>query len=99
MSQISVLPLSADPSADTQEFDVGVTSDDKTKTTHQVLVRQETYQRLTGGLKSAEELVKASFEFLLEREPKESILKRFDLDKIQGYFPEYETVISAQLAR
>jgi hypothetical protein len=34
-------------------------------------------------------LVRASFEFLLEREPVGSILSRFDLAEIAGYFPEW----------
>ncbi len=36
-----------------------------------------------------EELIEASFEFLLEREPKESILTRFELPLIERAFPEY----------
>ena len=99
MSQVNVIPLSADSTTDPQEFDVTITDSDETKTTHRVTLGQQTYQRLTGGLKSSQELVKASFEFLLEREGKESILKSFDLADIQKYFPEYEIVISAQLAR
>jgi len=35
------------------------------------------------------DLVRASFVFLLEREPATSILRRFRLDQIAGYFPEY----------
>ena len=38
----------------------------------------------------AEELVRDSFGFLLERESKESILKEFDLAMIKRYFPEYD---------
>jgi hypothetical protein len=34
-------------------------------------------------------LVRASFEFLLAREPATSILRRFRLDVIGDYFPEY----------
>ncbi len=34
-------------------------------------------------------LVRQSFEFLLEREPATSILRRFSLDVIGDYFPEY----------
>ena len=34
-------------------------------------------------------LVEESFRFLLEREPKESILSRFSLSTIERYFPEY----------
>ena len=36
-----------------------------------------------------EELVRASFGFLLEREPATSILRRFSLSQISDYFPEY----------
>ena len=41
----------------------------------------------------SKELIKKSFEFLLERESKESILSSFDLPVISRYFPEYERVI------
>lgn len=99
MAKININNFSADPDADPQEFQVIIEGADKSKTTHDVRISKETYQRLTGGIKGAEELVRASFEFLLEREAKESILKSFDLSKIQTYFPEYETVISAQLAK
>jgi hypothetical protein len=37
----------------------------------------------------AVELIEASFEFLLEREPATSILRRFNLDVIGDYFPDY----------
>ena len=99
MTQINVYLHSGDPEADPIELRVDVTSDDNLKTSHVVTVSQEYYQRLTGGIKPAEDLVKASFEFLLERESKESILQNFDLSQIQNYFPEYETVISAQMAK
>lgn len=39
------------------------------------------------------ELVRASFAFLLEREPAGSILRRFSLDVIPRYFPEYPALI------
>jgi hypothetical protein len=42
---------------------------------------------------SVEDLVKRSFEFLLEREPPQSILRRFGLADIERYFPEYARVI------
>jgi Holliday junction resolvase-like predicted endonuclease len=32
----------------------------------------------------------AAFWFLLDREPKESILRRFDVTAISRYFPEFE---------
>lgn len=54
------------------------------------------YQKLTGGKITKEELIRKSFEFLLEREPKESILSKFNLKVISNYFPEYEKVIKSK---
>ena len=99
MTQVNVYALSGDPQSDPQKFQVEVADEDNTKTTHQVTLPQELYQRLTGGLRSGEELVRASFEFLLEREAKGEILQTFDLSQIQKYFPEYEAVIASQLAK
>jgi len=45
-----------------------------------------------------ERLVRESFAFLLEREPATSIMRKFDLDVISRYFPEYLDVIRARLA-
>ena len=36
------------------------------------------------------------FAFLLEREPKESILRSFDVSVIGGYFPEFEREIAGR---
>ncbi|HVS07027.1 MAG TPA: hypothetical protein VHK65_12825 [Candidatus Dormibacteraeota bacterium] len=47
-----------------------------------------------GRGRSAGELVRDSFRFLLDREPKESILREFKLSVITRYFPEYETAIT-----
>ncbi len=99
MAKINVSSRTADSDVDPQEFRVEIEDSNKSKTTHEVKVTKETHQRLTGGIKSAEELVRASFEFLLEHEPKESILPKFDLSQIQSYFPEYETVISTRVAK
>jgi hypothetical protein len=46
---------------------------------------------------AAEELVAASFRFLLDREPKESILREFDLGVISRYFPDYASRIGDYL--
>jgi hypothetical protein len=45
----------------------------------------------------AERLLEASFVFLLEREPKESILRRFSLPDIERYFPDYPKQIARYL--
>lgn len=46
-----------------------------------------------------ERLVRETFAFLLEREPKESILRRFEIEVVGRYFPEYEGEIHRRLAR
>mgnify|MGYP000017525058 CR=1 FL=1 len=67
------------------------------KTEHIVTLDQEYYEQLTGGTITKEKLVEESFKFLLEREPKESILRRFNLKVINRYFPEYEETISRKI--
>jgi hypothetical protein len=68
------------------------------ETTHDVTLNPSDYTRLTGGKVAPEELVRRSFEFLLERESKESILTRFDLSVISRYFPGYEREINGTLS-
>ena len=74
-----------------------VTVEDRTTTTHTVTVDPSVHQKLTDNRVSAEELVKKSFEFLLEREPNTSIFRTFELPVIGSYFPEYETTIQTML--
>ena len=62
-----------------------------------VTLQAADHQRLAAGKAGPEELLKRSFEFLLEREPKESILARFDLPVIARYFPDYEREIRRRL--
>jgi len=69
------------------------------ETTHDVTVSPSDYAKLAGEKVQPEELVRRSFEFLLEREPKESILTRFDLSVISRYFPEYEREIKRRLVK
>jgi hypothetical protein len=66
-------------------------------THHTVTVQKDDYERLTGGDVTPEALVRESFRFLLERESKESILRRFDLMVITRYFPEYEREIQQRI--
>ena len=72
-------------------------SEGGSETLHLVTVKPEDYLRLTGGKVDGAELVRRSFEFLLENEPKESILRQFDLSVIAKYFPEYEAAIKQRL--
>ena len=65
---------------------------DGMETAHEVTVSTAELQRYGGG--DPADLVRRSFEFLLEREPAGSILRRFALSDISRYFPEYDRLIS-----
>jgi hypothetical protein len=79
------------------EFSVRVV-EGTSESSHRVTLKPEDYQRLSGGKVEAQELVRRSFEFLLENEPKESILGRFDLSVIGRYFPNFEREIKRRLS-
>ncbi|MEM7392219.1 MAG: hypothetical protein AAF492_07705, partial [Verrucomicrobiota bacterium] len=64
-------------------------------TTHRVNLSSDYYDQLTGGAITPEELLRRSFDFLLERESNTMILSSFDLPIIGKYFNEYEAVIKA----
>jgi hypothetical protein len=66
-------------------------------TTHHVEVRAETLIELANGADAAE-LVRRSFAFLLEREPRASILSSFELAVIARYFPEYPEEIAREMS-
>ena len=66
------------------------------KTEHEVIVTAADVARYAPGA-TPEALLAASFAFLLEHEPKESILRRFDLPVIERYFPEYARVIGGRV--
>jgi hypothetical protein len=90
------IEVKATDQGDTYECQVTV-SERGSELRHRVTVHKTDYERLAGGKASAEELVTESFRFLLEREPKESILRSFDLTVIGRYFPEYEREIVKRL--
>jgi len=66
------------------------------RTVHEVIASASDLQRY-GPATPAEDVIRASFEFLLEREPKESILSRFELSVIQRFFPDYPAAIRERL--
>jgi hypothetical protein len=78
-------------------YDVTVT-DARSSTTHEVAVWPSDVDRYAPGA-GPEELIEASFAFLLEREPKEAILGRFELPLIERYFPDYPRQIAAMVRR
>lgn len=66
-------------------------------TEHRVTITGDHLERYGAGA-DAERLLRESFAFLLEREPKESILGRFELPVIERYFPEYPESIRRRLS-
>ena len=76
-------------------YDVMV-DDGRGASTFAVTVWPSDVERYAPGA-TPEELLEASFEFLLEREPKEAILRQFDLPVIERYFPDYPRVISVMV--
>ena len=75
------------------EFVVEV-QEKSSKTEHLVTLDDDYYQLLTQGKSTKEDLIKRTFQFLLRREPKESILSTFNLKTVKQYFPEFEKEIT-----
>jgi hypothetical protein len=86
VAEIAVSPLGAG------RFRVRV-DEVASSTEHEVAVSAADLERLGAGYPSPEAFVRACFDFLLEREPKESILRSFDVTVIGRYFPEFEGTI------
>ena len=70
------------------EFDV-VVRDAHSQSRHHVTIARMMAKSL-GGEATPERVIEAAFRFLLAREPKEAILKSFDISAIARYFPEFE---------
>jgi hypothetical protein len=91
-----VITVDATPTGDSWRCAVTV-EEGGNRTEYAVTLDRATYERLCDGAVPPETLVRESFAFLLEREPKESILRRFDLPLIGRYFPEYDAAIRRRL--
>ena len=84
-------PATADEVA---AWDISIPPDGRgLPTSHEVTVAAADLALLAPGAADPADLVRRSFAFLLVREPKESILRRFDLVEIGRYFPEYERTV------
>jgi hypothetical protein len=98
MAKISVVTLP--PTDDRWRYLVEIIESDGSgsKTSHQVSMGKDYYMDMTErGRIIPEEFIEKSFEFLLEKEPKDSILRQFDIIQINDYFPEYEKEIRIRL--
>lgn len=74
-----------------------VLGDDPGATTHEVQVDREVLDDLAPGA-TPEELVRASFVFLLEREPREAVMRSFELPIIGRFFGDFPDEIRRRLA-
>ncbi|MDA7835475.1 hypothetical protein N9A21_06150 [Methylophilaceae bacterium] len=72
---------------DNNTFKVSVTKN--SSTVHIVLLNDRFHLDVSNNKLTKTELITKSFEFLLERESNQSILKKFNLEVISQYFPEY----------
>jgi hypothetical protein len=89
MAEITV---ESSETAEGWRFDVRVAGEGG-ESRHEVTLSRTDRDRIAGAA-DQNELVCESFAFLLEREPKESILGSFDLTVIARYFPEYERAMA-----
>ena len=80
--QINIKELS--PNA----FDVTISSN--TETNHQVTISDNFITEYQIKNLTKKEIIEQSFIFLLERESNTSILRKFDIEVIANYFPEYK---------
>ena len=69
------------------------------ETRHHVTMARDTCERLTAGRHTPARCIEAAFQFLLDREPKESILRHFDVTVISHYFPEFERELPRYLSQ
>jgi hypothetical protein len=89
MPDIEIKPI--EQNGETLRFSVKV-SEGGSSSSHEVTLSRSDHQRLAAD-ESPEDFVVRCFRFLLEREPKESILSSFDITAIGRYFPEFEEEI------
>ncbi len=66
-----------------------IVKNNNSQTEHKVSLNRTDHIRLTKGHIKPEVLLKKSFEFLLEQEPKEDLLKEFDFTAISRYYPNF----------
>ena len=78
------------------EFGVEVTEGNET-TSHKVIVPPALLDDWGLEETASEDVIRASFAFLMEREPASSILPEFSLAIISRYYPEYKDELPERL--
>ncbi|NOJ47331.1 hypothetical protein [Bradyrhizobium archetypum] len=93
-----MIKLKRTSEGDPLEFEVTICAGNG-ETRHHVTIARETCERLTMGMYTPERCIEAAFQFLLDREPQESILRRFDIAVISRYFSEFERELPRYLSQ
>lgn len=75
-------------------FQVRVQEAGEEEAKYGVSVQKADFARLGKDGETPDQFIARCFEFLLEREPMQTILARFDVSVIPEYFPEFEEEIS-----
>jgi hypothetical protein len=92
MAEIAVVAGAED--AERLSFQVRVAGD-SSETTHEVTVARAEFERLALKDETGTQFIRRCFEFLLEREPNEAIMRTFDVSVIKTYFPDFEEEIGS----
>jgi hypothetical protein len=97
MRRDRAITVAADP-ARVLTFDV-VVREQRGESRHRVTISADDAARYSGSCLDPAHCVEAAMAFLLDREPKESILGAFDISVIRRYFPEFDETFPVYLAR
>ena len=76
-----------------------VTIDGPTTTVHEVTIPEGYWESLTEKKISRERLIEKTFEFMLERENNDMIMRKLDLLTVARNFPEYEMSIKKRMEK
>ncbi len=78
-------------------FDV-IVRDRRGESRHRVTIKPDEAKRWSELGAEPSHCVGAAMRFLIDREPKESILTAFDMSIVRRYFPEFDDVFPSYLA-
>ncbi len=73
-----------------EQFEVTVQKDEVTK--HIVKITDAVHSKFTNNKLTKEQFLKKSFLFLLQREANTDILREFNIELIQEFFPEFAKI-------
>ncbi len=76
-----------------------IVRDSRGESRHRVTISGEDAARWERAGASPARCVEGAMAFLLDREPKEAILRVFDISDIRRYFPGFDAAFPAYLAR